>query len=89
MCDDSYSEWCFKRLTSQQDVRELDRIYALVDPRPSTSSDADAASIAECRQIWRERVAIAMGKTEENPSPARLTPIAITSPTPNYPIRRR
>src|SRR5438445_8310796 len=25
----------------------------------------------------RERVAIAMGKTEENPSPARLTPIAI------------
>jgi len=53
MCvDDSYSEWCSKRFASQQDVRELDRIYARVDSRPSTSSDADAASTAECRRIY-------------------------------------
>lgn len=59
MCvDDSYSEWCSKRFASQQDVRQLDRIYALADPRPSTSSDADAASIAECRRIWRKRTGV-------------------------------
>lgn len=59
MCvDDSYSEWGSKRFASQKDVRELNRIYALVDPRPSTSSDADAASIAECRRIWRKRTGV-------------------------------
>jgi len=59
MCvDDSYSEWGSKRFASQKDVCELNRIYALVDPRPSTSSDADAASIAECRRIWRKRTGV-------------------------------
>ena len=59
MCvDDSYSEWRPKRFASQQDIRELDRIYALVDPRPSTSSDADAASVAECCRIWRKRAGV-------------------------------
>jgi len=61
MCVDSSSEWGSKRFASQLDVRELNRIYALVDPRPSTSSDADAASIAECRRIWRKRTGVQHG----------------------------
>ena len=59
MCvDDSYSEWSSKRFACQQDVRELNRIYALEDPRPSQTLDADAVSIAECNRIWRNRTGV-------------------------------
>jgi hypothetical protein len=34
-----------------QSRAELDRMFTLVDPRPSIPSDADAVSIAECRRI--------------------------------------
>jgi hypothetical protein len=51
---DIVTDWLklkFEREKEQKAVRELNHIYALVDPRVSVSSDADAASIAECQRI--------------------------------------
>ena len=54
---DIVTDWLaleFQHEGVQKDIRELNRIYALENPRLSQTFDADAVSVVECRRIWRK-----------------------------------